>query len=149
MTGIIDLENVEGAFTKFLRKEKLRKTPERFAILKKALEMDSHFEVDTLHVALEGAGYHVSRATVYNTVELLEKAGILRKNVFDQNSASYEVKRGNHIHVVCKRCGSIREIENAHISSHIMQLNPDNFHTDSFSITLYGVCGDCSKSNNN
>lgn len=147
MTHICNSDSLEDAFTRFLNNGKFRKTPERFAILRKALEMDSHFEVDTLHLAIENDGYHVSRATVYNTVELLEKAGILRKNVFGQNSAIYEVSRDNHIHLVCKSCGKIREIENHHIASHVMQLNPDNFLPDSFAITLYGVCGDCANTN--
>lgn len=138
-----DNDSMEDFFTRFLTEGKLRKTPERFAILRKALEMNSHFEVDALHIAIENDGYHVSRATVYNTVELLNQAGILRKNVFGQNSAIYEVNRDNHIHLVCKRCGKIREIENPHIAAHVMQLNPDHFRPDSFSITLYGICGEC------
>ena len=144
MTRTYDADNIEVAFTRFLTDGGFRKTPERFAILRKTLEMKSHFEVDALHLAIENDGYHVSRATVYNTVELLEKAGILRKNVFGQNTAIYEVNRDNHIHLVCKRCGKIREIDNPHIAAHIMQLNPDDFSPDSFSITLYGVCGECS-----
>lgn len=147
MASIEDVESFENAFLQFLSNKKFRKTPERFAILRKALEMNSHFVVDTLHVAIENDGYHVSRATVYNTVELLERAGILRKNVFGQNTATYEVQTDNHIHLVCKQCGKIREIGNAHIASHVMQLNPENFNPDSFSITLYGVCGDCVKIN--
>lgn len=140
-------EYIEENFTRFLTEGKFRKTPERYAILRKTIEMNSHFEVDALHLALESDGYHVSRATVYNTVELLEKAGILRKNVFGQNSAIYEVNRDNHIHLVCKKCGKIREIDNAHIAAHVMQLKPDNFTSESFAITLYGVCGECSSSN--
>ncbi len=147
MSNDYDNNSIEDLFMRFLSEGKFRKTPERFAILRKALEMNSHFEVDALHTAIENDGYHVSRATVYNTVELLEKAGILRKNVFGQNSAIYEVNRDNHIHLICKRCGKIREIENPHIASHVMQLNPDNFIPDSFSITLYGVCGECSTKN--
>ena len=145
MTRIYDMDDIENSFTEFLNSEKLRKTPERYAILRKALELHSHFEVDTLHIAIEKDGYHVSRATVYNTVELLEKAGILKKNIFGQNTAIYEVNHDNHIHLFCKRCGKIREIENPHIAAHLMQLNPENFNTDSFAITLYGVCGDCEK----
>ncbi|MDE5840130.1 MAG: transcriptional repressor [Muribaculaceae bacterium] len=145
MSNVYNNDSIEDVFTRFLNEGKFRKTPERFAILRKALEMNSHFEVDALHVAIENDGYHVSRATVYNTVELLEKAGILRKNVFGQNSAIYEVNRDNHIHLICKRCGKIREIENPHIASHVMQLNPDNFIPDSFAITIYGVCGECSE----
>ncbi len=143
MTRRYDIDSVEAAFTRFLNEGKYRKTPERFAILRKAIELHSHFEVDALHMAIENDGYHVSRATVYNTVELLEKAGILSKNVFGQNSATYEVNHDNHIHLVCKRCGKIREIENAHIAGEVMQLDPADFSPESFAITIYGLCGDC------
>lgn len=139
----LNIESIEAAFTRFLNEGKYRKTPERFAILRKAIELHSHFEVDALHMAIENDGYHVSRATVYNTVELLEKAGILTKNVFGQNSATYEVKHDNHIHLVCKRCGMIREIENDHIASEVMQLKPEDFTPESFAITIYGICGSC------
>ncbi len=144
MTRRYDLDTVEAAFTQFLSKGHYRKTPERFAILRKAIELHSHFDVDALHMAIESNGYHVSRATVYNTVELLEKAGILSKNVFGQNSAMYEVNHDNHIHLVCKKCGKIREVENMHIEGHIMQLNTEDFIPESFAITIYGICGECS-----
>ena len=142
-----DIDNIESAFTQFLNNGKYRKTPERFAILRKALDMNSHFEVEALHAAIEGDGYHVSRATVYNTVELLEQAGILRKNVFGQNSAIYEVSRDNHIHLVCKRCGKIREVSDAHIAGHVMRLETPDFKGENFSITITGVCGECLSDN--
>ncbi len=144
MTRIDDADGIENLFTQFLLVRKLRKTPERFAILHKALEMDSHFEVDALHLAIENDGYHVSRATVYNTVLLLEEAGILRKNAFGGSSSIYEVARDNHIHLVCKRCGKIREIENPHIESEVLGLNPEAFIPINFAITIHGLCSDCS-----
>ena len=139
----LNIDSIEAAFTQFLNEGKYRKTPERFAILRKAIELHSHFEVDTLHMAIENDGYHVSRATVYNTVELLEKAGILKKNVFGQTTGSYEVNHDNHIQLVCKHCGMIREIENDHIASEVMMLKPDDFTPESFAITIYGTCGSC------
>ncbi|MDE7345593.1 MAG: transcriptional repressor [Muribaculaceae bacterium] len=149
MTRRYDIDSVEAVFTQFLNEGKYRKTPERFAILRKAIELHSHFEVDALHMAIENDGYHVSRATVYNTVELLEMAGILKKNVFGQNTAIYEVNHDNHIHLVCKKCGKIREIENTHIAGHVMQLDPEDFTPESFSITIYGVCAECASKDKN
>lgn len=143
MTRIYDDAAIEESFTRFLSDGKFRKTPERFAILRKALEMNDHFEVDALHHAIEKEGYHVSRATVYNTVELLEKAGILHKNEFSHNSASYEVCRNNHIHLVCQNCGSIKEIENNHLIARIRQEVPDSFHPETVAVTVYGICSDC------
>lgn len=134
---------METEFTKFLAARKFRKTPERFAILHKALQMDSHFEVDTLHQAIESDGYHVSRATVYNTVELLHEAGILRRNLFDGAGATYEIRRDNHIHLICRSCGSIREADSPRVSEALMRLTPDGFLPESFSVTVSGLCPAC------
>lgn len=143
-----DFDNIENALLTFLNEKKLRKTPERFAILRKVLEMNSHFEVDALHAAIEADGYHVSRATVYNTVELLEEAGILRKLSFGHNTSVYEVHSDNHIHLICKKCGRIREVENPLVIASLMRLKSDSFTPENFEITVYGLCSDCSNSIN-
>ena len=147
MSNNHDIENIENALVAFISERGLRKTPERFAILHKALEMNSHFEVDALHAAIENDGYHVSRATVYNTVELLEEAGILRKLSFGHNSSVYEVNRDNHIHLICKKCGKISDVENPGIVANLMRLKPDAFTPESFDVKIYGICSECSDSN--
>lgn len=143
MSRIYDQDNVESALVDFLSRHGLRKTPERFAILRKALEVESHFEVDALHAAIEKDGYHVSRATVYNTVELLEEAGILRKLSFGNGSSVYELHRDNHIHLICKKCGKIIEIESHSISTSLLRLKLESFSPDSFDVKVYGLCSEC------
>lgn len=143
MSKIYDTDNVENALVAFLNEKKLRKTPERFAILRKALEMNSHFEVDALHAAIEGDGYHVSRATVYNTVELLEDAGILRKLSLGHSTAVYELHRDNHIHLMCRRCGKIWETESPQITASLMRLRSESFMPESSEVTVYGLCSEC------
>lgn len=145
MSKIEDSDNMENALVAFLSERGLRKTPERFAILRKILEMDSHFEVDALHAAIEADGYHVSRATVYNTVELLEDAGIIRKLSFGHNTSVYELHRDNHIHLVCKKCGKIREVENPLVIASLMRLKSESFTPESFEITVHGICSECDK----
>lgn len=145
MTRLTDIDSLEETLTLFLSEGNYRKTPERYAILRMAYGMPSHFDVESLHHAMEKNGYHVSLATVYNTVELLEKAGILRKNHFAASSASYELKRDNHFHLVCSRCGAIREVSSPHIAAEVMRLSQAGFKPDSFSITVSGLCADCRK----
>lgn len=143
MSRIFDPDNVENVLVSFLNDRGLRKTPERFAILHKAIELNSHFEVDVLHAAIENDGYHVSRATVYNTVELLEEAGILRKLSFGNSTSVYELHRDNHIHLVCKKCGKIIEMDNPGLVASLMRKHIDNFVPDSFDVKIYGLCSDC------
>ena len=65
--------------TEFLDSRKLRKTPERFAILEAVFSHNDHFGVDTLYAEMDARSYHVSRSTVYNTIELFCECGIVRK----------------------------------------------------------------------
>ncbi len=134
---------VEMTFRRFLNRGHYRKTPERFTILRRALTMKAHFDVETLHAALESDGYHVSRATVYNTVQLLEKAGILRKNVFAQSTALYELCRDNHIHLVCRLLRKKREVSDPLIEQYISGLDTPDFMAEAFYITTNGLCDKC------
>ncbi len=145
MSKIEDSDKMEAALVAYLSEKGLRKTPERFAILHKILEMNSHFEVDGLHAAIEADGYHVSRATVYNTVELLEDAGILRKLSLGHNSSVYELHRDNHIHLICKKCGKISEVDNPAVIASLMRLKSVTFSPESFDVKVYGLCSSCSQ----
>ena len=72
-TAMIDEKSrttAKAALTEYLRIKKLRKTPERYAILDKVCEMNRHFDIDMLYDIIEEDGFHVSRATLYNTMEL-------------------------------------------------------------------------------
>ncbi len=111
MQNITPIEAEEEKFLSFLNTKGLRKTPERFEILHCALECKGHFDVDTLYKSLEARGYHVSKATVYNTLELLCAGGVIRKLLFDTHQARYELAEKTHSHLICTQCGEIKEIE--------------------------------------
>lgn len=89
-----------ATLTEYLKAKRLRKTPERYAILDKVCEMNKHFDIEALYAAIEGDGYHVSRATIYNTMELLSDCGIVRRHQFGAQPAQYERVSAtvNHLH---------------------------------------------------
>lgn len=135
------------AFTQYMTQHRLRKTPERFAILEKVFDTTSHFSIDVLHTALENDGYHVSRATVYNTIELLIEAGFVRRHTFGNQSPQYEKITGitKHYHIICSQCGKVKEIKDAEIDQILSTRRYGKFHPIYVDLNVYGICATCQR----
>lgn len=137
------------ALTAYLKAKKMRRTPERYAILEKIFSTDAHFYVDDLHKNMEAEGYHVSLSTVYATIQLFVDAGLVRRHQFGNQPAQYErVPQGineSHHHLVCNHCGKIRAVKDQAVIDMIGNLRYPTFKTEFFSLYVYGTCSRCQK----
>ena len=134
-----------GVLTQYMAQRRMRRTPERLSILEKVFETQGHFSIDTLHGNLEQSGYHVSRATVYNTIELLIECGLVRRHAFSNQAPQYEKITGltKHYHLVCSRCGKVREIKDAEIDVILNTRRLGKFHPFYVDMNIYGLCPAC------
>lgn len=122
----------------------LRKTQERYRILEEIYSREDHFEIENLFDSMLQQNFNVSKATVYNVVELLTEVGLVtRHNFGNNNAARYEKAFGRrqHSHIICTKCNKVIEFCDPRLL--LIQNNAAQFSgikVKDHSLVFYGVC---------
>ena len=136
---------VERILDNYLEMNHHRKTPERYTILRAIYGMNGHFTLEELkeHLA-ETLNFPVSRATMYNTLNLFLELRLVTRHRF-QGTTKYEACYDNnsHCHQICTMCGSVTEVKSLEITQAVDNMHLKRFRKDGFTLYVYGVCSSC------
>jgi Fur family ferric uptake transcriptional regulator len=145
----VSQEVAHDTLSKYLKsKGGLRATAERHAILDAVLQTQGHFDAEGLYSRLISSGIKVSKATVYNTLNLFQSAGLVSKYRFAESSSRYEKAFGrpHHHHLVCLSCGDIIEFVHDRLEKIQAEVcNENKFLPQSSSLQIFGICSRCKK----
>ena len=136
-------DEVQRIFSAFLKRRSQRQTPERFAVLEEVYATDDHVDADELYLRLKQKGSRVSRATVYNTLDLLLECDLVVRHQFGKNQAKYEraYSYWQHDHLICIDCNQLFEFCDPRIQS-IQEMVAEIYQFDikHHALNMYGHC---------
>ena len=139
----MEKDNIKNIFLKYLKDNDHRITKERIIVLNFALGMHIHFDADELYKKINDNLTKVSRATVYNTLELMSECNIISKQNFkgDRNRFEKKYGRNKHFHLICSDLDKIIEVENKKVDKIITDMcKKRNFRLIDYSLQVFVEC---------
>jgi Fur family ferric uptake transcriptional regulator len=142
-------QSPESKFREYLasRPKTQRYTDQQRDMVRFIFAQHNHFDADLLIDDMKRAGFHVSRATVYRTLNKLVDAGLLRRlelgpTTFFEHDYGYP----SHEHVYCEQCGKVIEFQSPAVEAAIRDICLEhNFHASSHSFVIRGTCSECNR----
>jgi len=135
-------------FGVFLQTQGLKLTSERSALVREIFSTHYHFEADELLFKMKDKAVKISRATVYRTLELLVKSGMVRRVHLGEDHYHYEHVRGDshHDHLICTTCGGVIEFHDEELERRQREICERKKFTPTFhNLQILGVCDACRK----
>ncbi len=127
-------------YIELLKKNDLKATIQRTGILK-SIDNAGHFSIDEIYEDVKEHYPTLSLATIYKNIILMIQQGVIVEVPINGEKSKYELKKDDHIHLICKSCGKIKDKEITKEKEQILSI--ENFQITNAQINLYGICKEC------
>jgi len=134
-------------FRRYLRDQGLPVTQQREAIAEVVFSSPEHLSVEEIEARLRERGERIGKATIYRTLEMLVRSGLVAEHDFGEGFKRYEHLFGQmpvHEHLVCTECGKVTEIQDAELVRLQEEVaKRSGFLPARYRLEIYGLCADC------
>ena len=139
-------DDVIDAFRAYLREHNLPVTAQRLAIADIILGSPNHLSAEDIMIELGGRGASVGTATVYRTLEVLLRSGLVVERDFGEGFKRFEASRGipNHEHLMCSLCGRVTEFRDERLERMTMLIAEQyGYARQRHRLVISGICAEC------
>ncbi len=104
---------------------------------------DNHPTADDVFAAVQERIPGVSRTTVYRVLDTLVDVGAARRVAHPGAAVRYDAKVHRHHHLICSRCGAVRDLEDVSLDALAPRRRVGGFEVHDYSVHFTGVCAGC------
>lgn len=144
----LSIDDARQLLNRYIESHNMRKTPERLKILECIYSIDTPFDMESLQQLLESKKFYVSRATLYNALQLFLDCNLVVRLPLRQRSGCYQrtLTKANH-RMICLICGKEKEVKNLALTRATIACGEElkRFRVLSHALTYYGICAKCQK----
>jgi Fur family peroxide stress response transcriptional regulator len=130
------------------RRTRLRYTSQRHAMLEHLWQSAGHLTAEQIFAGINHSDPRAARATVYNNLHGLVRAGVLQEVTLGACPVRYDINVRRHHHFLCDRCGGLEDIEVFDVSALVQRPQLGSRIARNCHILFRGTCEQCSKGSN-
>ena len=141
-----DFADGRDVFREYLREHNLPVTAQRLAIADVVMGSGRHVSAEDVQQELSKQGAAAGTATVYRTLEVLVRSGLVVERDFGEGFKRFEAARDvpHHEHLLCTTCGKVTEFRDERLERMTTVLaETHGFARQRHRLVIYGQCNDC------
>ncbi|MDO9536431.1 MAG: Fur family transcriptional regulator [Bacillota bacterium] len=139
------------AIEEILRTKKIKVTPQRMAVYSILKKTQAHPNVEMIFQKLKPDYPAMSLATVYKTVDVLKRVGLIQELNVGESGLRYDAVVSPHSHVYCEKCGKVDDVDDLELDEFQDQallnkvIEKSGFNISAVQLYFFGICPDCSE----